>query len=142
MQFERAVQIDAPAENVWSVLVDVANWPSWNQSVREVELLDGSEVSMGSRFKVSQPRMRPLLWKVTKLEPGRSFSWSASEPGIIIDGDHEIAADRPDGVTVTLRVVQRGPMTWLVDLLTGPRSRRYVQMEADGLKQRCEEAST
>ena len=141
MRYERAVEIDATAEQVWGVLVDVENWPSWTPSVRHVEPLDGSDVKVGSRFRVTQPMLKPSVWEITKLEPQRSFSWSTGVMGIVIDADHDIESDRADGVTVTLRLSQRGPMTWLATLLAGARTRRYVQLEANGLKQRSEAAS-
>jgi uncharacterized membrane protein len=138
MRYERAVEIDATAEKVWSVLVDVKDWPSWTPSVRQVEPLDDSDVKVGSRFRVTQPMLKPSVWEITKLEPQRSFSWSTSVTGIVIDADHDIESDRPNGVTVTLRLTQRGPMVWLATLLAGSRTRRYVQAEANGLKQRSE----
>ena len=45
---------------------------------------------------------------------------------------------RVDRVTVTLTLDQEGFLAPVVWRLTGSRSRRYVQMEADGLKRRCE----
>jgi hypothetical protein len=60
--------------------------------------------------------------------------------GLVTVAAHDIARDRPDGVTVTLRLDQRGPLTWLATLVAGARSRRYVVTEANGLKQRCEAA--
>ena len=140
MRYERAVEIDATPEKVWSVLADVKDWPSWTPSVRQVEPLDDSDVKVGSRFRVTQPMLKPSVWEITKLEPQRSFSWSTGVMGIVIDADHDIDSDRPDGVTVTLRLSQRGPMAWLASLLFGGRTRRYVQLEANGLKQRSEAA--
>ena len=140
MRYERAVEIDAPAEKVWSVLADVENWPKWTPSVRQVEPLDDSDVKVGSRFRVTQPMLKPSVWEITKLEPQRSFSWSTGVMGIVTDADHDIESDRPNGVTVTLRLSQRGPMAWLASLLFGARTRRYVQLEANGLKERSEAA--
>jgi uncharacterized membrane protein len=51
MRYERTVEIDAPAEKVWSVLADVENWPKWTPSVRQVEPLDDSDAKVGSRFR-------------------------------------------------------------------------------------------
>ena len=41
---------------------------------------------------------------------------------------------------VTLGIHQSGPLAPIVALLAGGRTKRYVQMEADGLKTRCEAA--
>jgi hypothetical protein len=97
-------------------------------------------VKVGSRFRVTQPMLKPSVWEITKLEPQRSFSWSTGAMGIVTDADHDIESDRPNGVTVTLRLSQRGPMAWLASLLFDARTRRYVQLEANGLKERSEAA--
>jgi hypothetical protein len=39
---------------------------------------------------------------------------------------------------VTLGVDFRGPLAWLVSRLYGKLTQRYIEMEAEGLKRRCE----
>ena len=78
-----------------------------------------------------------MVWRVTALEPGQSFSWTASGPGVTTVGGHRITP-RGDGVEVTLSIRQTGPLAWLVGLLTSRLTQTYVQMEANGLKQRWE----
>ena len=47
MRFERVVDIDATADKVWRVLVDMTRWPEWTASVRSIEPLDGDEPRPG-----------------------------------------------------------------------------------------------
>jgi hypothetical protein len=41
-------------------------------------------------------------------------------------------------VTVTLGIRRSDPLAWLIGLFTAKTTRRYVRIEAEGLKRRCE----
>jgi uncharacterized protein YndB with AHSA1/START domain len=138
MQFETTVEIDADAQDVWAVLIDAQRWPQWTDSTQEVVWLDGGTPSVGSRARVKQPGMPPLTWTVTDLEPGRRFDWRTSSVGVTTVGTHAIAPTADGHSRLTLGLRQTGPLAGLVGLLTGARTRRYVQMEADGLKRAAE----
>lgn len=81
-----------------------------------------------------------MVWDVTEVEPGESFSWVARSPGITPRATHHLTPGLSGGVTVSLGLQQRGPLAWPLALLTARLTRRYVQLEADGLKRRCEAA--
>lgn len=49
MIVEKSVEIDAPPDAVWEVLVDVDAWPEWNPDVKSASL-DGA-FAQGSRFQ-------------------------------------------------------------------------------------------
>lgn len=138
MDYEVTVAIDAPAERVWAVLADLPAWPEWTKSMRQVKPLDDGPVGEGSRVRVRQPSLPTVVWTVTSWDPGRSFTWASSSPGVATEADHELATNGTGGTTVTLRIRQKGLLAPLVHLLIGKRTRQYVQMEADGLKQRAE----
>lgn len=132
-----SVQIAAPAETVWAILVDVERWPEWTRSMDSVERVDDGPFEVGSTVKVKQPRLPAVEWTVTALEPGRAFTWQARGPGVTSLGVHRI--DPADGtVTVTLGIDQSGPLAWLGSLLLGRLTRRYVAMEAEGLRAKAE----
>lgn len=137
--FEISVDIAAALDEVWTVLVDVEGWPSWTASVSEVKVLDGTPLAVGSRVRVRQPRLPATVWDVSSLEPGRSFTWTAAAPGVTTVADHRLEA-QGDGVRATLALERSGPLAPVVDLLFRRLTRRYVTMEADGLKRRCEAA--
>ena len=138
MHHETSIEIAASPELIWSTLSDVERWPEWTPSVSEVERLDAGDFGAGSRVRVKQPGMPRLVWEVTEYVPGKVFSWASKAPGVTITGGHRLVVDQGDRVTVTLTLDQEGFLAPVVWRLTGSRSRRYLQMEADGLKRRCE----
>lgn len=139
MEIVQAVDVNAPAERVWAVLSDVERWPEWTASVASVERLDDGPFGVGSRARIRQPRLPVAVWTVTALEPGRSFTWQSPAPGLLSAGQHRVEPTG-DASHVTLSLTWSGPLTPLVGLLFGPLSRRYVALEAQGLKRRCEVA--
>ena len=140
MHFKTTIEINAPPDRVWDALVDVETWPEWTASIREVKGLDGAVLAFGSRVRIKQPRMPSLVWEVSEFEPTTSFTWRSSSPGVTTVGSHVVTATTTNRVTVTLGIHQSGPLAPIVRLLAGARTRRYVQMEADGLK-KCAETS-
>ena len=138
MQFETTVEIDVPAEAVWSALVDVPRWPEWTESMQDVRWLDDGGIRVGARARVKQPGMPPLTWTVTALDPGREFDWEASSPGVKTIGGHTVGSSGAQASTLTLSLTQSGVLARLVGALTGARTRKYVQMEANGLKRAAE----
>ena len=132
------MEIAAPSENVWAVLSDVDAWPTWTASIDRVERLDGAPLGVGSHVRVKQPRFPAAEWTVTDWEPGKRFSWTARSGGVTTVGDHEVVAGAAGTTKATLRIHQTGPLAGIVAVLFGKRSRRYVQMEAEGLKRRSE----
>lgn len=69
-----AIEIDAPPQTVWSLLTDVAGFPSWNSQIDTLEgdIADGGQVAMtvpyapGRTFKV----------KVRDVKPNESMVWA------------------------------------------------------------------
>jgi uncharacterized protein YndB with AHSA1/START domain len=137
VDYELSVEIDAAPDEVWRVLTDVERWPEWTPSMTRVERLDQGAFQVGSTARVKQPRFPPTVWRVTELEPGQSFAWTASGPGVTTVGGHRITP-RGNGVEVTLSIRQTGPLAWVFGLLASGLTKRYVQTEANGLKRRSE----
>jgi uncharacterized membrane protein len=138
MQYETMVEIDAPPQDVWAVLVDVERWPEWTDSIDTVSWLDESDARVGSRARVKQPGMPALTWTVTELDPGHGFDWQTSSAGVTTLGTHTIAPLGEGRSRLTLGLRQSGALAGLVGALTGSRTRRFVQMEAAGLKRAAE----
>ncbi|MCA1675012.1 MAG: SRPBCC family protein [Actinobacteria bacterium] len=138
MHVETAVEIDAGPERVWEVMTDVERWPEWTTSVERAERLDDGRLQGGSRTRLKQPRFPPVVWTVTELDPGRSFSWTAGNVGVTSIGEHRVVPGASGGVTVNLSLRQEGPLAAFLALFTSELTRRYVETEAQGLKRRCE----
>ena len=134
-----SVAIDAPADLVWSVYSDVERWPAWTQSVTLLKPLDGAGLEVGRRFRIAQPRMPALVWAVTAVEPGRSWTWTARSPGARTDAWHQVRPEGDAATVVTQGIDQRGTLSGMVGVLMGRLMRRYLAMEAQGLKRACED---
>jgi uncharacterized membrane protein len=138
MTFEHTATIDAPAEVVWAVYRDVTRWPEWTASVRSVELLGADELALGARARIRQPRLPTVVWEVTELDAGRSWTWTARSPGATTHALHLVRPLADGRTEVTQRIDQRGPLGQLASLVLARTTRRYLAMEAAGLAARCE----
>jgi uncharacterized membrane protein len=138
MMTDDAIEIDAPAQLVWELFSDVERWPEWTTSVTSLVGEDGANLAVGRRFSIKQPGMPKLIWTVTELDPGRSWAWVQTAPGAVTSAHHEVIA-QPDGRTlVRQQLVQRGALGALVARLMIKKTKRFLQLEAQGLKNRCE----
>ncbi len=108
-----AVDIDAPASLVWDVFSDVERWPEWTASVTTLKALDGPGLAVGKRFEIKQPRLPKLVWEVTELDEGRSWTWEQRSPGGRTIAVHEV---HPHGghTHVKQRLDQQGPVGGLI----------------------------
>jgi uncharacterized membrane protein len=131
MHTERTFPVDAPAERVWAVLSDVERWPTWTESMTSVDL-DGP-LAVGATAKIRQPKLPATSWMVTEVVPGRSFTWRSTAPGSRAVGEHAITLTGDSTCEVRLALDQEGPLGSLVGFLYRRLTRRYVQLEAEGL---------
>jgi hypothetical protein len=136
---ESGVEIDAPATLVWDVFTDVERWPEWTPSVSRLVALDGPGIAVGKRFEIKQPRMPKLVWQVTEVSPGASWTWVQRSPGGVTLARHEVVPESSGRTRVRQQIDQRGPIGALVGLLMRRMTRRYLDFEAAGLKARSEQ---
>jgi uncharacterized membrane protein len=136
---DSSVEIEAPAPTVWDVFTDVERWPEWTTSVERVEALDGPGLAVGKRFAIKQPRFPRLVWRVTAIEPGTSFTWEQHAPGGRTVAVHEVIDHGAGRTLVHQRLEQRGPIGAAVGRLIRGTTERYLELEAQGLKQRSEQ---
>jgi uncharacterized membrane protein len=136
---ESGVAINAPADVVWEVFSDVERWPEWTASVTSLRALDGPGLAVGKRFEIKQPRMPKLIWEVTEVDPGTSWTWVQRSPGGLTKARHDVVPKSARDSEVTQRLEQRGPVGVVVGLLMQRMTKRYLELEADGLKTRSEQ---
>lgn len=141
MHYTRTDSIAARPADVWAVLTDLEHWPDWTASMREITRLDSGPLRVGSTARVRQPAGRPSVFTITELVDERSFTWTASAAGMRSTGYHELMPTDA-GVRAVLTFALTGPMAWLGRLAAAGRIRRYVDMEADGLKRESEKRAT
>ena len=139
-QVERAaITIDAPIAVVWAVFTDVEKWPTWTQSVTSVELIDGP-MRLGAKARIRQPQLPTVVWTVTEWNPGKSWTWTAIGPGARTQASHVLIGSG-DKTVAEQSIIPSGPIGRLAAFLWRSLTRRYLAMEAAGLKQRCEEVA-
>lgn len=132
-----SVDVTATTSRVWKVLADVERWADWNPTIRSIERLDSGPLGLGSRVKIEQPMLRPATWTVAAWEPEVAFTWVSRSPGLVATGAHAVEPFS-GGTRVTLSIRFGGPLSFVVSLLVGRLTRRYIGLEASGLKARCE----
>lgn len=139
MLLERTIEINAPPAKIWAALMDVESWPLWTGSMEKVERLDKSApFSLGSEACIQQPKVPALTWTVVEFSPGVSFAWEAKARGVTTWASHRIDPLNVGRSRVTLAISQTGALAWLASLMMSKQTRRYVDMEAEGLRRHCE----
>ncbi len=139
MNTDSSIEIAAPAATVWGVFTDVERWSEWTSSVQRIVALDGPGIEVGKRFRIKQPGMPKLVWQVTAVEPGVSWTWRQRSLGSTAVAVHEVEAKDATSTLVRQRIEQRGPLGALVGALMRRTTRRYLELEAQGLKRRSEQ---
>jgi len=141
MEHHVTTTVKAPPEAVWRLFVDVERWPEMTESISNVRRADSGPLRVGSEAIVWQPRLPRARWRVTEVEPGHSFTWQTSSPGVTSVGGHSVEADGQGSVlTLTLRVT--GPLARPIYALVRARSRRYLAMEAEGFRRTAESSAS
>jgi uncharacterized membrane protein len=136
-KFSTSIDIAAPAERVWQVMSDIDRWHEWTPSITSVKRLGAGALAIGSRALIRQPRFPPALWKVSSIEPGRSFTWVSVAPGLRVVG-HHLVEPANAGSRATLSLELHGIFGGLFGRMTKGITQRYIGYEANGLKARSE----
>jgi hypothetical protein len=136
-----SVHIDAPPTRVWDALLDVERWHEWTASITSIQLLDSAPLRIGSRASVHQPGLPAGIWQITHLDPACGiFNWATHSLGVNVIGCHLIEP-AGSGARAILWLEFTGFLAPVFVWLLHGQNRRYVSMEAAGLKRRSEESA-
>ena len=104
---DSSIEIEAPADLVWGVYVDVERWAAWTASIERIVALDGPGIEVGKRFEIKQPKFPKLVWEVTEVDPGVSWTWRQKSltPDAIARAIR-YALEQPEGVDVNEIIVR------------------------------------
>ncbi|BBZ74232.1 SRPBCC family protein [Mycobacterium paraseoulense] len=138
---EDSVEIDAPPQLVWDVFSEVERWPEWTASVTSLIGRDGPTLAVGRRFAIKQPGMAKLVWKVTEIDPGTSWTWVQRSPGVRVSARHDVIAQPGGRTLVRQRLDQGGVLGAPIGRLMLNKTKRFLKLEAQGLKARSEQLS-
>jgi uncharacterized protein YndB with AHSA1/START domain len=136
-KFSITIDIAAPAERVWQVMSDTGRWHEWTPSVTSIRRLDSGPFAVGSRAVIRQPRFPPAWWTITEIDPGRSFTWVSTGPGIRVVAHHWVEPIG-SGSRATLSLELQGVLGGVFGRMTKGITERYLVLEAKGLKARSE----
>lgn len=114
IHFTNEIEIAAPAEKVWSLLLDHTAWPEFYPFVEHVQLLDGHEsLRLGTRFETSLAG-QDVRASVQEFEPVSRVAWG----GFPIAAQESkayhawIITPTPNGCHVWTEEVMKGPF-WI-----------------------------
>jgi uncharacterized membrane protein len=137
MEHQVRTTVDAAPEDIWRLYVDVERWPEISKNTSEVRRLDSGPLQVGSEAMVRQPGLPRARWRVTALDPGRSFTWETTSPGLTTAGDL-IVEPGVAGSVITIGLRLRGPLAGVTEALLGRRVQRSITMEMEGFRQAAE----
>ncbi|HKD98215.1 MAG TPA: SRPBCC family protein [Micromonosporaceae bacterium] len=141
MEFTEHITTSASRDDAWAALTDVTDWPRWTTSMREVRPLGADAISVGNKFRVTQPGLPRAVWTVSEVRPGEAWLWSNSSPGMRSVAFHRLETN-PDGtVEIAIGIRLTGLLAGLIGTLITGKTRRYLKLEAAGLKAASESAA-
>ena len=76
---------------------------------------------------------------MTEVDPGRSWTWRQRSLGSTAFASHEVVPQGAERTLVRQCIDQRGPIGVVVGVLMRRLTRRYLDLEGNGLKARSEE---
>jgi hypothetical protein len=95
---EGSIEIDAPRETVWQVLVGFAEWPSWNEGVASVEFAGPLERGALFRWKSGPGTIRS---RVEEVDEPAAIAWTGKTVGIKAKHAWQLEAAGPGRTVVT-----------------------------------------
>jgi hypothetical protein len=134
-QFQATTILTASPDAIWPHMSEVVRWPEWMDTFTRVVALDGDELALRRRFRVEQPRLRPAIWTVTRLEPNASFSWESRFRGLRLVADHRLAS-HTSGTLLQLQFGFGGLLSPIVATLFGRLVGSYLARECAAYQRR------
>jgi hypothetical protein len=140
MRWENSIAIEAPAQRVWDLTIDVTNWPAVTPTVQKLERLEPGPMHLGSRARIKQPGQTSAVWTVTRFVPGREFAWQTKRMGVTMTGSH-LVEPTESGCRNTLAIDVAGRGARLFGMLFGPLLRKAIATENVAFKTVAQQAT-
>ncbi|NLP11272.1 SRPBCC domain-containing protein [bacterium] len=126
--------IDAPITVVWSVLTDLAKWPEWNVSVKEMRLQ--GRVEVGAEFHWKTGGMK-ICSRIEQITPPFTIVWSGRTMGIRAIHAWTFTTEK-NSTRVRTEESFEGFMTWLFARPMRRVLAKALQQGLDALKDEAE----
>jgi uncharacterized membrane protein len=134
MLFEESIDVEAGQQRVWEVLSNLEDWPSHIETVDVVELTTPGPVAEGSRVRVKQPKLPEGEWEITVWDPPSYFEFQQKSGGVTNVAGHRVEALAEGRSRLTLSLDMRGLLVPVVALFYRDLTKRYMTIEAEGMK--------
>ena len=112
--FATRIDIQAPVETIWRILIDLPNWPRWNTTVERTvgNVERGSKVTVF--VKQSPGRAFPL--RVTELDVPRRMVWAGGLPFGLFKGTrlYELTTPAATGAVFSMREQYTGRLAEVI----------------------------
>ncbi|MEQ1518483.1 MAG: SRPBCC domain-containing protein [Usitatibacteraceae bacterium] len=112
--FATRIAIQAPAETVWKILIDLPRWAHWNTTVERTigNIVQGGKVTVF--VKQSPGRAFPL--RVTELSAPHRMVWQGGMPFGLFKGTrvYEISPTSEQACVFSMREDYTGPLTGVI----------------------------
>ncbi len=144
-----AIDIAASQREVWTVLADIASWPTWNPAVRHAycdrEPEDGLDV--GTQFRFST-EIGTLKCRITHVDAPRTLSWKGR---VLVLGERQTwnVEPGPAGARVSVHAEMTGLAAWFIRRRLDERLQRVLdalvqllrlEAESRAVEERADEA--
>ena len=112
--FATQIDIQAPPEQVWRVLVDLPNWTQWNTTV--LRTVGSVERNAKVTVFVKLSPKRGFTVKVVELDAPRRMVWSSGMPFGLFKGTrvYELVSRNNQGTQFRMREEFTGPLSGLI----------------------------
>jgi len=115
MRFESSIDINAPAEKVWTLIDKLEEWPQWMPSIKKIERVSKEPLSVGSQLsvtaKVSGLTVK-LLMTIIEFVPGRTVVMKGKALGTNLTRFYTLEPVN-DKTKVTIGGDVSGALAWL-----------------------------
>lgn len=127
------IRTELPAERVWAVLIDAADWPRWYSNARDVVLDPGHDrLADGLSFHWTTFGLR-VASTVDQFEPARRLGWTGKGRGSAGYHRWELTPTADGGCLIVTEEVQQGPLARLLAPLVRRSIERQHQKWLEGL---------
>ena len=141
-QTESSIVIDAPPSEVMAVIADIEAYPSWNDEVKEVEVLsvydDADERPAEVRFVLDAGAIKDTYTLSYTWDGDASVSWTLVEAGMLtaMDGTY-LLRTAGDGTEVTYKLAG-GVKIPMIGMIKKKAEKVIIDRALKGLKKRVE----
>jgi uncharacterized protein YndB with AHSA1/START domain len=132
------VEIGRMVEQVYDLMADSRNEPSWNTQVSQTELASGEPIGQGTRFRTVN-RGQSYDAVITAYERPKRLVYRVSGKAMVIDAELLFTAvdENRSALSAHFDMQPRGPMKVMLSLMA-PMVRRDFPKQMDRFRAFCE----